>query len=148
MKRKNLIYSSVCGLLTIMLGACGWLPRAQPETPAPSLVDISSGGLLVSRSGAPELGLTLTNTSDQTLWVTAHFQTPDGLTDCILAKELETQAERFYRCPQSAIQADIDYPVAITVFAAREQLESVDSLTTSFRFSEADIQSLKDSSKP
>ena len=138
-------------VLAITLSGCAWLgswlPQFGTRAEVPQPVEMISGGLLVARSGKAELGLTLANTSDQTLWISAHFQTPGGVRDCVLAKELEAQAKRLYLCPQPFIQTDTDYPVRVTVFSDLEQTQVLDTLDTSFRFVQADLKTVAESGK-
>lgn len=138
-------------LISILSSACTFLPGNGAEavdSSSPSAVEMISGGLLVSRSGKPELGLMLINHSAQMLWVSVYFHTPTGSRECVLAKEMEPQAKRFYACPQSAIQADSDYPIQITVFADLDQTQILDRLNTTFRFSREDIQAVQNTEKP
>lgn len=95
-----------------------------------------------SQSGGAELGLTLTNLLDQAIWVSTHFQTPGGATDCVLLKELTPRGDQFFVCPQPRVQARISYPVHIEVFESLNQAEPVETVDTSFRFTTADIQAL------
>jgi hypothetical protein len=104
-----------------------------------SPVEMVSGGLLVSQAGRPELGLTLVNHSERTLWVRVRFHTPNGLHDCMLTKELDTKAKGSYLCPQPSIQANVDYPVQIIVFGDMAQAEVLDRLNTRFRFDREDV---------
>ncbi len=136
-------------MLVWLLSACSWLPWGKPEqdraaAAAPSSpVAIISGGLLRSDTGKPELGLTLFNASDRILWVSAHFQTPDNQTDCILSKEMEARARRLYLCPQPKVRTGVDYPIQVTVHANLEQTQPIDSLDAVLRFTDADIQTLE-----
>lgn len=102
-------------------------------------INLLDGGLLVSREGKPELGLKLANTSNRMLWVNVHFQTPEGLSDCMATKELEPQADGFYICPQSSVRADTNYPIYIAIFSDLEQTSLVGTTSTSFRFSQAEL---------
>ena len=133
----------VCGLL---LNGCSWLgigtSGALSASPDKATVKLVSGGLLQTPSGRPELGLTLANDSERTLWVGVHFQTPAGRTDCVLIKELVAQTEGLYFCSQAAIQADSDYPVQITVYADRAQTQVLDRLQTRLRFTATDVRAL------
>jgi hypothetical protein len=138
-------------LISILLSACTSLPSNSAEAVDSSsspAVEMINGGLLVSRSGKPELGLMLLNNSARMLWVSVYFHTPRGSKECVLAKEMEPQAKRFYVCPQSAIQADSNYPIQITVFADLEQTQILDRLNTTFRFSQEDIQAVHNTAKP
>jgi hypothetical protein len=128
--------------LGIALSGCAWLATGKPEPGGTASVTIISGGLLVSQTGQPELGLTLANTATRTLWVSAHFRTPSS-TDCLLVKELQPEAKQLYLCPQAAIRADTDYPIHIQSFADLQQTQLLDSLDTSFRFEPADLWALK-----
>ncbi len=150
---KKLKRSGMYTLLAITLGACSWLsgnslPAQSEQSSTLSWVNIENAGLLASRSGEAELGLTLTNTAKQTLWVNVHFKTPGELTDCTIAKELETQATHFYSCPQVSVQADTVYPIEITIFIDLEHTYPVDRLNTNLSFSPADIQALRQAFKP
>ena len=139
-------------LLGIALSGCAWFgPRpveaqTKPKTPPP--VEMLNGGLLVSQAGKAELGLMLINNSARTLWIRVYFRTPGGLTDCVLAKELESRAKHWYVCPQPAIRATIDYPVQITVFTDIAQTQVLDRLNTRFRFEDDDVQAIKGGTKP
>lgn len=94
-----------------------------------------NGGLSIARSNKEELGLTLTNSLDQTLWINVLFQTPNGLTDCLLSKELGAQTEHFYVCPQTRVQAEMPYQVQVKVYGDLEQTQLLDAVSTEFRFS-------------
>lgn len=100
------------------------------------------GGLLRSRSGNAELGLTLLNRLQQPLWVSMHFQTPEGLTDCVLFKELEPGGDRLFVCPQPTVHARVRYPIHIKVFASVDQSEPIETIDTSLKFKDADVQAL------
>ena len=106
------------------------------------MVEMISGGLLVSQQGKPELGLTLANNSGRTLWAQVRFRTPSGRHDCLLGKELEPRSKGDYICPQTAIQVDSDYPVQVVVFGDRAQTQPLDRLNTRFRFSREDVQAV------
>jgi hypothetical protein len=97
-------------------------------------VEMLDGGLLLSRSGEPELGLTLINKLDRTLWINVSFQTPNGLTDCLLSKELSPQAEHVYVCPQPRVQTETPYRVQIMIYNNLQQTQLLDELETQFRF--------------
>jgi hypothetical protein len=131
--------------LGVILGACTWASSNKTETKPSALVEMANGGLLVSSSGSAELGLVLINKSARTLWVSTHFVTPDGQSDCILVKELEPQAKRLYTCPQAEIHAEADYPVHIAIFADLKQSHILGSLETSFRFDQSDVQVIEQS---
>ena len=133
-----LIVLSVLGL-----NACGWFwdTASESEAVPTAPVQIVSGGLL-SRNGTPELGLTLLNAGERTLWVSAHFQTPGGLTDCVQIKELESGAEQLYLCAQPRMQAHTDYRIRIEVFTDLAQSQLIDTLNTEFRFTQGDIDAL------
>ena len=132
-------------LLGIALHGCAWggspTPEDKSQTTAPP-VEMVSGGLLVSQSGKPELGLTLVNNSERTLWVRVRFRTPDGLHDCLLTKELDAKVKGAYICPQPSIRADMDYPVQIVVFGDIVQAEVLDRLNTRFRFDREDVRAV------
>jgi hypothetical protein len=134
----------VCGLL---LSGCSWLgigtSGALSASPNKATVKLVSGGLLQTPRGQPELGLTLANGSERTLWVGVHFQTPAGRTDCVLIKELVAQTEGLYFCSQATIQADSDYPVQITVYADPAQTQVLDRLQTRIRFTATDVRALR-----
>jgi len=133
-----LIMLSVLGL-----NACGWFWNTESKSEAvfTAPVQIVSGGLL-SSNGTPELGLTLRNAGERTLWVSAHFQTPEGLTDCVQSKELESGVEQLYLCTQPRMQAHTDYNIRIKVFADLAQSQLIDTLHTEFRFTQGDIDAL------
>ena len=129
------------------LSACVWggpPVAAEPAKPDVSLVEMISGGLLVSPTGKPELGLTLANNSGRMLWAQVRFRTPNGQHDCLLGKELEPGSKGDYLCAQPAIQADSDYPVQVVVFGDRAQTQPLDRLNTRFRFSREDVQAVQD----
>ncbi len=135
--RKYLVFT------LLFLSACSWLPGASQEpttSESKAPVQMISGGLLLSRTGTPELGLTLVNSSEQMLWVGVHFHTPNGLTDCVLAKELEPASQGLYWCAQPEIQAESDYRIDITVFSDLAQSQLIDTLNTEFRFTQEDIE--------
>lgn len=125
------------------LVGCSWLgtPAAPESPPAPAapVVEMLSGGLLASETGKPELGLTLANRSDRTLWLQVRFRTPAGLRDCLLTREVAAQAKSSYFCRQSRIQTDADYVVEIEAFSDIAQTRSVIRLTTRFRFDQDDV---------
>ena len=145
---QTTLHNSLGILMGITLSACAWLPNGKPETQPQTLVEIISGGLLVSRSGMPELGLMLVNTSTRTLWVSAHFKTPGGVADCLLVKELEPLLKQVYLCPQANIRADNDYPIRISIFADLRQTHLLGSLETSFRFDQNDVKATVPTRKP
>lgn len=126
-------------LLSVYLNGCAWFENqrlVKSSNEDNSLVKMLDGGLLLSRSGEPKLGLTLTNNLDRTLWISVFFQTPNGLTDCLLSKELSAQAAHFYECPQTSVQSETPYRVQIMVYNDLEQTQLLDELETQFRFSE------------
>jgi hypothetical protein len=142
----NRLLKSTGIVVSILLTACAWSGKGnQPASPdkADSIpISLLDGGLLVSWAGKPELGLELANTSSRRLWVNVHFQTPEGLNDCMATKELEPQANGIYICPQSSVQADTDYPIDISIYSDLEQTRLEGTTTTNFRFSQADIKTL------
>ena len=85
------------------------------------------------------MGLTLRNVGKQTLWVSAYFQTPGGLTDCVQIKELESGIEQLYLCVQPQLQIQSDYHIRIEVFADLAQSQLIDTLYTEFRLTQGDI---------
>lgn len=130
-------------LLSLSVTHCAWVDpgygvRQSPEAP----VKMLDGGLLLSRSGEPELGLTLTNNLERTVWAHVYFETPGGLSDCLLSRELSAQEAHFYGCPQTQIQADATYPVRVLVFADLDQTQLLDELTTEFRFPAEDAETV------
>lgn len=133
-------------LLSLSVSHCAWveqrLPHYGARQTAEAPIAMLDGGLLLSRSGAPELGLTLTNNLAQTVWTNVYFQTPDGLTDCLLSKELSAEETHFYLCPQPNIRADNIYPVEVLVYADLQQTELLEELTTEFRFTAEDIEAV------
>ena len=140
---RKLRHAALGAVLTGALGACAWEnpPIAtEPAKPQTSLVEMVSGGLLRSGTGKPELGLTLANHSERTLWAQVRFRTPSGQHDCLLGKELEPKSKGDYLCPQSTLQADSDYPVQIVVFGDRVQTQVLERLNTRFRFSREDVR--------
>jgi|GEM_PF-2230480 len=142
----GLRYAGLGAVLAVALSACVWggsPPAEEPAKPSAPMVEMISGGLLVSQEGKPELGLTLANNSERTLWAQVRFRTPNGQHDCLLGKELEPKSKGDYLCPQSAIKADSDYPVQIVVFGDRAQTQPLDRLNTRFRFSREDVQAVK-----
>lgn len=130
-------------VLGIFLTACAWWREGdRPATrDATDSIPISllDGGLLVSRAGKLELGLKLANTSNRTLWVNVHFQTPEGLNDCMATKELQPQTNGLYICPQSSVRANTNYPIHISIFSNLDQTSLVGTTSTNFRFSQADL---------
>lgn len=136
-KTCNLLCKGIL-LLCLCLVGCAWFENAglgKSSNGDDSLQTMLHGGLLLSRSSTPELGLTLTNTLNRTLWINVLFQTPDGLTDCLLSKELASQAAHFYDCPQPRVQPEILYRVQIMVYNDLEQTQLLDELNTQFRVS-------------
>lgn len=134
-------------LLAMALGGCAGFFGSrtvppQPQSGAPA-VEMISGGLLVSRSGTAELALTLINRSQRTLWVTVYFQTPGGLKDCLLARELGAAEKHLFVCPQDTVRPDTDYPVQITVFTDLAQTQVLDRIGTRLRFEAGDVQRLR-----
>jgi hypothetical protein len=130
-------------MLAGALGACAWENPpvvTEPAKPQTSLVEMVSGGLLRSGAGKPELGLTLANNSERTLWAQVRFRTPNGQHDCLLSKELEPKSQGDYLCSQPTLQADSDYPVQIVVFGDRVQTQVLERLNTRFRFSREDVR--------
>ena len=144
---RKLRYAGLGAVLAGALSACAWggsSTATEPARPDASLVEMTSGGLLLARTGKPELGLTLANNSGRTLWAQVRFRTPNGQHDCLLSKELEPESKGNFLCPQPAIQADSDYPVQIIVFGDRAQTQTLDRFNTRFRFSREDVQAVQD----
>ena len=140
---RKLRYAALGTVLAGALGACAWENppvAAGPAKPQTSLVEMVSGGLLQSGTGKPELGLTLANNSERTLWAQVRFRTPGGQRDCLLSKELEPKSKGNYLCSQPTLQADSDYPVQIVVFGDRVQTQVLERLNTRFRFSHEDVR--------
>lgn len=102
-------------------------------------VAVLNVGLLASRNGTPELGLTLINNTAKTLWGRVYFRTPESVEDCLLIKELEPAKEYFYRCSQSSLYAE-DYRVDVEVFADAEQDTRLDTISTTVVFNQTDLQ--------
>ena len=139
---RKLRYAALSAVLAGAIGACAWENSpvaAEPAKPQTSPVEMISGGLLRSGTGKPELGLTLANNSERTLWAQVRFRTPSGQRDCLLSKELEPKSQRDYLCSQPTLQADSDYPVQIVVFGDRVQTQVLERLNTRFRFSHEDV---------
>ncbi len=142
---RKLRYAGLGAVLAGALSACAWggsSTATEPAKPDASLVEMISGGLLLARTGKPELGLTLANNSERTLWAQVRFRTPNGQHDCLLSKELEPESKGDYLCAQPAIQADSDYPLQIVVFGDRVQTQVLERLNTRFRFSREDVQAV------
>jgi hypothetical protein len=116
--------------------------RRASERPMAS-VTLVEGGLLRSDSGAAEIGLTLANPSGQTLWVSAHFKTPSGGEDCLLRTELKPRGSHAFFCPQTTVRARTKYPIHLKIFDGPDQSEPFETIDTSFRFSDADVQALR-----
>ena len=141
----------LCAAGALWLSACSWSwqpeekPRALPASFNIDLIEIDSAGLLANRDGEPELALTLNNVSGRTLWVNVHFQTPGGHRDCILGREMESQASHLYVCAQTALQTETAYPIRIAIFTDIEQTEPAETIDTSLRFDQADIQAARGS---
>src|SRR5512147_1235726 len=74
---RKLRYAALVAVLASTLGGCAWgnpPVAAEPVKPQTSLVEMVSGGLLQSGTGKPELGLTLANNSERTLWAQVRFR--------------------------------------------------------------------------
>ena len=134
-----------------MLTACSGLPvaisdseqkqssgSANPSNP----LEILSAGLLVSRNGTPELGLTLINVTAETLWGRVYFRTPEAAGDCLLIKELEPAKEYFYRCSQTSLFAE-NYQIDVEVFTDAGQNTLIDIISTTVVLSQTDLQIFK-----
>ena len=145
MRYRDISLKGFFVFLGVVLGACSWLPGgnllAQPKTSVQTAstistpVEIISAGLLASPSGDQfELGVTLANRADKTLWVRVYFHSPDGLSDCVVAKEMEQDASSLFVCPQAVVLSGVDYPVDIAAFFDIEQLIEAGRLTTDLRF--------------
>jgi hypothetical protein len=106
-------------------------------------VTLVEGGLLRTDSGAAEIGLTLVNPSGRTLWVSAHFKNPGNGEGCLLRTELKPQGRHAFFCPQSAVRARTKYPIHLEIFDGPDQSEPFETIDTSFRFSDADVQALR-----
>ena len=157
-KRAHALYVYVlCLFLAVAPSACSLSLPGSREAPSPEAaepyalsqdglperaVQLIEGGLMKSQAGGAELGLTLANRLDQPIWVSIHFQTPGGATDCVLLKELTPRGDQFFVCPQPRVQAGFAYPVHIQVFESLNQAEPVETVDTRFRFTTADIQAL------
>ena len=141
-----------CGMtLGLGLTACAWLPGSRSEpTPvsAPATIEIISAGLLASRSGDPELGLTLSNPENTTLWVSVHFQTPGGQHDCVTVKEIDPGGSGLFLCSQPSIRPDTNYLAKVSVFTNLEQTTLTDTQTAELRFDRGDVQALDRASRP
>jgi hypothetical protein len=147
-------YSGFSILILTLLSACS--APSQPggriladgerpdisERPTAS-VTLVEGGLLRSESGSPEIGLTLANPSERPLWISAHFKIPDGGKDCVLYTELKPRGIHSFFCPQPAVQARTKYPIHLEIFDSPDQAEPFETIDTSFRFSNADVQALR-----
>lgn len=145
--RLTIVFIMVMMLLT----ACSWsggssdsnAGEAQTATAtANSRIEIVSAGLLASRSGEPELGLTLSNTASQTVWVQVHYQTPGQISDCLLYKELAPAEDYFYRCPQTQLSAG-NYRVVIDVYADAAQNTRLEQLETNIVLQSSDLAVFK-----
>lgn len=127
-------------VLALSLGGCSWLPWGTP-TPAAtaSPVQIEHAGLLATRSGRAEIGLSLASAATRTLWLSVRFQTPGGEHDCLQVRELAPQSRQSFTCPQARLSADADYRVTITAFEDAELLRPLAPLGTTLRFTPADL---------
>ncbi len=130
-------------LWVALLGLSACSKMSQPQAQADELVNIKHAGLLLNDAGQPELGLTLTNNSTQTLWVNVLFQTPDNATDCVQGKELVTQAQQLFLCVQPNVRANVNYPLEIDIYSELEQQEPIANLVTGLRFTPEDIAILR-----
>jgi hypothetical protein len=128
----NLCARCIAPFFILLVGACATSPA--PPVKALPLLDIQHAGLLVNEQGRAELGLSLRNISAQTLWVTVRFQTPKGDQDCLLGSELSVQQDHLFICPQSSLQADENYPIAIQAYRDVDQSIALNTLATGLRF--------------
>ncbi len=133
----KLLLCNTALLLSLWLTGCAWFENQRESADKNNLpIKMLDGKLLLSRSSRPELGLALTNNLDRTLWVSVLFQTPDGLTNCLLSKELSAQTEHFYECPQPRTQIETFYRVQIRVYNDLEQTRLLDERKIPLHFSE------------
>jgi len=124
--------------LLLLLAGCTTTPAPTANSKPP--LDIQHAGLLVNEQGQAELGLSLHNISPQTLWVTVRFQTPDSAHDCALGSELAPNQESLFVCPQTSLQAGVNYPIAIHAYRNVDQTTARYTLETGLRFEAADIR--------
>lgn len=140
MPPTRLSYLAYGALLGIVLSGSGCASLWSSAKTASTPLTIVSAGLLAQQAGSPELGLTLANTGQRTLWINVHFQTPGGASDCVLGKELTAGNRHLFLCPQDALRPDTDYPIEITAYDDLAEQHAVSQLNTSLRFTDADIQ--------
>ena len=125
----------------LLASGCSWLGSQSAQVEASAvMIDIQHAGLLVNNQGQVELGLSLRNTSAQTLWTVVKFQTPSGLGDCVLSSELAPASEHLFVCAQKSLVPDVNYAIQISAYTDIEQRQQANSLETGLSFSEADIR--------
>lgn len=124
----------------ILLSAgCAGFKDFLPE-PVGGPLDIVSAGLLATRGGSPELGVTLHNATDRTLWVNVHFRTPNGDSDCVSGKELVAGTQGVFLCPQPELRPDTAYPIRIAAFEGPQDRVPLLERQTELRFGRDDVR--------
>ena len=114
-------------------------------------VDITLGGMIALPGEGPALALQLQNKTQGALFVSVAFEAPDPAQRCESTKTLAAGESHMYKCPQSSLAVDQDYPVHIAVYGDETRSELLESPRTKFRFGEQDaaaFQALVDSLTP
>lgn len=102
-------------------------------------VEIKMGGLTTTPDSRPQLLLMLSNKTDRTVWLGVHFTPPAPNAGCDEAKRVESKQEVMFACAQDSVIADVDYPLAVTVFTDSALTDTVEASSTQMRFGRKDL---------
>ncbi len=102
-------------------------------------VEIKIGGLTTTPDSRPQLLLMLSNKTDRTLWLGVRFTPPAPNAGCDETKRVESKQEVMFACAQDSVIADVDYPLAVTVFADSALADTVEASSTQMRFGRKDL---------
>ena len=101
-------------------------------------VEIVAGGMMERPGEGRVFGLNLKNKSQQPLWVTVVFRTPDPSQDCEATKRVDAGATEMYTCAQTSLTVNRDYRVYIKIYEDKSRTALLESPQTKFRFGKSD----------
>ena len=105
-------------------------------------VDITMGGVMAFPETGPALALNLENKSSNALLVSVSFKAPDPKQQCKIEKQIKNKGSTLFKCPQTSVTPNVDYPVVVTIYTLVEQgkKQLVENANTKFHFSEKDAR--------
>ena len=110
-------------------------------------VKLSASDVGISEEGRPAMMIGLTSKRADPLWVRVRMGASPVGAGCDTLRRLDPKREIYFQCVHDSLQADTEYPVAISVYADSAQTSPLDESTASLRFSSKelkDVESMRD----